>query len=174
LTNLLITGLPRSGKTTLVKKLLEEDILKNQAGGFLTEELREESERIGFIIITIPEGRTDFLAKKGYFSPFRVGRYGVNIEALERLGCESITEALHAENIIVVDEIGKMELFSKRFRDVLLEALNSPQKVLATIMERPNPFSDRIKKRSDVKIFHLSRENFWHVFKEVKKWITIP
>ncbi len=171
---MLITGLPRSGKTTLVKKLLEEDILKNRAGGFLTEELKEEGERIGFIIITIPEGRTDFLAKKGVFPPFFVGRYGVNIEALERLGCESIAEALCAKKIIIVDEIGKMELFSKQFRDVLLKALNSPQKVLATIMERPNPFSDRIKKRSDVKVFHLCRKNFWHVFEEVKKWITIP
>jgi len=171
---LLITGLPGSGKTTLVKKILAEDVLKNHAGGFLTEELREEGKRIGFIIITIPEGRTDLLAKKDLFSRFRVGTYGVNIEALERLGCESIAKASGAKKIIVVDEIGKMELFSKQFRDVLLKALDAPHKVLATIMERPNPFADCIKKRSDVKIIYLSRENFWHVYTEVKKWITIP
>lgn len=168
---MLVTGLPRSGKTTLVRRLLEQDILKNRTGGFFTEELREQGGRIGFMIRTIPEGKTAFLARKDFLSRFRVGRYGINVKAMEEVGCESIEKALQKKKIIVVDEIGKMELFSDRFRIVLLEALNSPHKVLATIMERPNPFADRIKHRTDVKLFSLNRKNFISVFEKSKEWM---
>jgi nucleoside-triphosphatase len=171
---LLITGLPRSGKTTLVRRLIERDILKNEAGGFFTEELRERGERVGFMINTIPEGKTALLARKNFPSSFRLGRYGINIKVLEELGCEAIVKALQKKKIVVVDEIGKMELFSDRFRVVLLEALNSPHKVLATIMQRPNPFADRIKTRTDVKLFSLDRQNFKNVYEKSKEWIKRP
>ena len=174
MTNLLISGLPRSGKTTLIRRLVELDILKNKAGGFFTEELRERGDRVGFMINTIPEGKTALLARKNFPSNFRLGRYGINIEALEDLGCESIAQALKKKKIVIVDEIGKMELFSDLFRRVLLEALNSPHKVLATIMERPNPFADSIKNRTDVKLFSLDRQNFKNIFEKSKEWIKGP
>lgn len=174
MTNLLITGLPRSGKTTLVRRLIELDILKYEAGGFFTEELRERGERVGFMINTIPEGKTALLARKNFLSSFRLGRYGINIKALEELGCEAIVKALQKKKIVIVDEIGTMELFSDRFRVVLLEALNSPHKVLATIMQRPNPFADRIKNRTDVKLFSLDRQNFKNVYEKSKEWIKRP
>ena len=75
--------------------------------------------------------------------------------------------------VILVDEIGKMELFSEKFKSVLLQALNSPQKVLATIIERPNEFADRIKKRQDAKLIYLERGNFDLVFSEVRDWLRI-
>jgi nucleoside-triphosphatase len=174
LTNLLISGLPRSGKTTLVRRLLEQNILKNKAGGFFTEEIRERAERVGFMIHTIPEEKRALLASKDFLSRFRVGSYGVNTNALEDLGCKSIEKSLKMKNIVIIDEIGKMELYSDRFRMVLLEALNSPHKVLATIMERPNPFTDRIKNRTDVKLFSLNRKNFASVFEKSKEWIEQP
>ncbi len=174
MTNLLITGLPRSGKTTLIQRLLELEILKNNAGGFFTEELREQGERVGFLINTIPEGRSDLLARKRFQSSFHVGRYGINIKALEDLGCESIEKALNEKKIVIIDEIGKMELLSNRFRAVLLKALDSPLKVLATIMERPNPLTDSIKLRTDAKLFSLNRKTFVSVFEKSKEWIQRP
>lgn len=140
-------------------------------GGFITEEVRFQGERIGFEILTIPEGKKGLLAQKGIPSPFRVGRYGVNIHVLEELGCQAILQAKASGNIIIVDEIGKMELFSEAFRTTLIDVLDSPQKVLATIMEHSNAFGNRIKKRPDVRLFHLERENFKVLYKEVLHWL---
>lgn len=171
MTNLLITGLPRSGKTTLIKKILAVDSIGKKASGFFTEEFRKEGKRIGFHIITVPERKKGVLSQKGLPSPYRVGRYGVSVDVLEELGCQAILQALDTKNIIIVDEIGKMELFSEKFRKVLIEALNSPKKVLATIMERPNAYADGIKKRPDVRLLSLTRENFGEVFREVLNFL---
>ena len=171
MTNLLITGFPRSGKTTLIKKIFQVNTIGKKTGGFFTEEFQKEGVRIGFNIVTVPEGRKSLLAQKGFPSPCRVGRYGVNIQMLEELGCQAILRAKATGNTIIVDEIGKMELFSEKFRTILMDALNSPQKVIATIMERPNAFADRIKKRPDVRLLFLERKNFENVFQEVLNWL---
>lgn len=171
MTNLLISGLPQSGKTTLIKKILQINSIGKIAGGFFTEEFRQKGARMGFNIVTVPEGRIGLLAEKGFHSPFRVGRYGVHLKMLEELGCQAIVQAMTKESIVTVDEIGKMELFSEKFQATLTDALNSPQKVVATIMERPNAFADRIKKRADVRLLFLERKNFDGVFKEILYWL---
>jgi nucleoside-triphosphatase len=122
-------------------------------------------------LVTIPEGRKGLLSQKGLSSPYRVGRYGVNIDVLEEIGCQAIAAGMETEDIIIVDEIGKMEIFSQNFRASLIDILDSPQKVLATIMERPNVFADSIKKRPDVRLLYLTRENFDTVFEEVLNWL---
>ena len=171
MTNLLITGSPRSGKTTLIRNLLEQDFVRNKAEGFFTEELRERGERVGFLIKTIPEGKTALLARKDFPSYFRVGRYGVNTKALDTLCCESIIKALQKRKLVIIDEIGKMELFSDQFCSALLKALDSSQKVLATIMEQQNLFADKIKNRIDVKLLYLNKGNFKSVFEKSEEWI---
>jgi nucleoside-triphosphatase len=141
-------------------------------GGFLTEEQREKKNRVGFEICTIPDGERGILAKKGLPSPFRVGAYGVCLESLEELACRSIEETLGMDKIIVIDEIGKMELFSVRFKKVLMESLSAPQPVLASILHKPNDFADKIKERADVQLLTLTRENYPLVYNEVKKWLV--
>ena len=172
--NYLITGPPRCGKTTLIMKVRQVDSLSDNISGFITEEVRESGERIGFKLISLSDKKEGFLAKKGFPSPYQVGRYGVNIKDLEDIGCLAIEEALLSGKAILIDEIGKMELFSSKFRKILLHALDSPQKVLASIMERSNDFADSIKRRSDVKLVRLHRDNFEQVFREVKDWLTLP
>lgn len=171
MTNLLITGLPRTGKTTLIKTILQSFSEEKRAGGFITEEFRKSGNRVGFLILTVPEGRKGILAQKGISSPYRVGRYGISIHALEELGCPAILRAKTSKQIVIVDEIGKMELYSEKFRTILIDVLDSPQKVLATIMERSNPFTDRIKKRPDVRLLELTRENFEDVRQEIMCWL---
>jgi nucleoside-triphosphatase len=73
----------------------------------------------------------------------------------------------------VVDEIGKMELFSEKFRTVLYQALEAPQKMLATIMETNNEFADGIKKRKDVRVMLLNRDNFDRVYAETRDWFKM-
>lgn len=171
MSNLLITGFPRSGKTTLIKKILQAGIPGMKPGGFFTEEFQKEGERIGFNIVTVQEGRKGLLAQKGFPSPYRVGRYGVNISMLEELGCRAIQRAMSTGSTIIVDEIGKMELFSRHFRTVIMDALESPLKVIATIMKRPNNFADPIKERSDVRLLYLQRKDFGTVYQEVINWL---
>ena len=170
--NYLITGPPRCGKTTLIMKIKQLAPLSARISGFITEEVRERGERIGFKLISLSEKKEGFLAKKDFPSPFRVGRYGVNIEDLDDIGCSAIEKGLQSGKVIFIDEIGKMELFSAKFRKILLDALDSPQKVLASIMERHNDFADSIKRRPDVKLIHLQRGNFEQVFRQIKDWIT--
>jgi nucleoside-triphosphatase len=73
-----------------------------------------------------------------------------------------------------VDEIGKMELFSEKFKNSLLKALDSPQKVLASIMGGRNEVADRVKSRTDVTLVCLNRDNFESVFEKVLEWLTTP
>ena len=169
--NLLITGPPRCGKTTLIKKISVHPTFSGKIGGFITEEIREKGDRVGFQIISYPEGKRGVLARKGMPSSNRLGSYGVNLQDLESIGCAAIEKALFSGHIIIVDEIGKMELFSKKFRGILTQALDSPQKVLATIMERRNEFTDRIKARKDVTILKVNRLNFETSYQDVLKWM---
>lgn len=154
--NLLVTGQPGCGKTTLIERLAAA--LGPRAGGFLTREIREGGRREGFEIVTL-DGRRGILAHTTIASSVRVGRYGVDLAELERLGVAAVREALQAGLIVVIDEIGKMELGSPAFRQAVIEALDSPLTVLATIHAHPHPFTDAIKRRHDVRLFELTRAN---------------
>jgi len=165
--NILITGNPGCGKTTLIKEILKE--LKIPARGFITEEIRKNARRTGFKIITL-DGKEGILAKEGIRSPYQVSKYGVILKYLEEIGVNEIEEGLKDDSLIVVDEIGKMELFSQKFREAILKALDSKNRILGTIMLKPNPFCDKIKARMDTKIFYLTRENFLEVKGEIAKF----
>jgi len=162
--NVFLTGPPGCGKTTLIKEILKE--LKLKAGGFFTEEIRERGIRKGFKIITL-DGKEGILAHVDIKSQLKVSKYGVNLKDLEEIGVKEIEKNLKENFLIVVDEIGKMEIFSSKFREAILKALNSKNKILGTIMLKENPFCDKIKKRKDTKVFYLTRENREKVKKEI-------
>jgi len=152
----LITGHPGVGKTTLVKRIVEK--LPFNAGGFYTEEMREGGQRVGFKIATL-DGKEGILAKVGFPSPHRVGRYGVDLQSFEAIGVEALHRAIQDCHVIVVDEIGKMELCSTAFKEALEAALQSEKPILGTILERPQPWTDRLKARSEVFLFRLTEKN---------------
>lgn len=166
--NLLITGRPGVGKTSLIKKLLSE--LRDRAGGFYTEEIREGGERKGFKITTV-DGKQGTLAHVMHKSPFKVGKYKVNLEDFEKLALPAIEKAIQEGKIIVIDEIGKMELFSERFRQTLISALDSPHLIIATIKEGPDPLTQKIKSRDDAQIFQMTLENRNQLLKSVRNYI---
>ena len=170
----MITGPPRCGKTTLILRIIQDSFLSDKVGGFITEEVREKGERIGFKIISLPDNKEGLLARKDFSSPYRVGKYGVHLEDLENTGCAAIEDAIRSEKAVIVDEIGKMELFSEKFKNSLVKALDSPLKVLASVMERKNEFANRIKRRSDVTVARLDRSNFNVVVREVQSWFKTP
>lgn len=88
---------------------------------------------------------------------------------MEEIGVKEIKEGIKNNSLIVVDEIGKMELFSRKFREIVLEALESKNKVFGTVMLKPDPFCDKIKERKDTKIFYLTKENFQKIKEEIEK-----
>jgi len=164
--NIFITGKPGVGKTTLVKELV--NLYGKIAGGFYTQEVRRNKERIGFDIISL-SGQKGILASRNYRSKFQIGKYGVNLGDLERVGLKAIDEALQNKEIVIIDEIGKMELFSQSFREKIIESLNSPKKILAVITQAKNEFVEGLKIYPNLKIFKLTKNNFESVYKEIIK-----
>ncbi len=152
--NILITGVPGVGKTTVLSRLAER--LGNSVSGFITEEVCEDAHRIGFDIVSF-DGRRGILARKGIKSPYRVGSYGVELQSFEDIALP--TFELVTDKLLIIDEIGKMELFSQRFRDAVTHALDSAQTVIAAIMRKSHPFADAIKKRPDCKLIEVTRTN---------------
>jgi nucleoside-triphosphatase len=130
------------------------------AGGFYTEEIRERGERVGFKIITL-EGQEAAFAHANFKTTERVGKYGLDLSALETVGIEALRRAVRARQVVVIDEIGPMEIRSAVFRDVVNEALDSsePSGILATITARPFPFTDAIKKRRDLALIEVRPDN---------------
>jgi nucleoside-triphosphatase len=157
--NMLLEGLPGVGKTTLLCRIAER-MASYKIGGFVTEEIRESGRRMGFRVRAF-SGETGILAHIRFGGGSRVGKYGVNVNTFESVGVRAVEKALESSEIILIDEIGKMELFSRRFRETVIRGLDSPKPVLATVMSRSHPFADDMKSRSDVRIIevtHQSRE----------------
>jgi nucleoside-triphosphatase len=164
--NYLLTGHPGVGKTTIIKKLLEK--LKLPAGGFYTEEIREDNIRKGFAVATL-SGFKGVLAHRNFKSRYKVGKYGVGVYTLNRIGVKEVQMCLMEKKIIVIDEIGKMELLSPQFQEVVEKALNADNPVLGTITLAHHPFAQKVKDREDVKIFEVTKENRDEVFKTLTK-----
>jgi len=117
----------------------------------------EQGQRVGFSLTTL-DGKRSLLAHIKIKSPYRVGRYGVDIDTFEAIGVESIRKAISTNELIIIDEIGRMELFSKKFREVVLQALKTGR-VIATIKKGRGRFIDEIKSRKDARVLEVNLEN---------------
>lgn len=170
--NILVTGVPGSGKTTLIQTVVEEleQELGLKGGGFYTREIRNKNSRTGFSLVTL-DGAERIFAHVKIASPKRVGKYGVDVNALEEKGLSAIKKAIEEREIVVIDEIGKMELYSKRFQQVVLRALNGDSVVLATIGRIDHPFVRSIKQRKDICLLEISKGNRDCVRAKVKSLI---
>lgn len=155
--NLLLTGPPRVGKTTLIVRVLE-GLPPETACGLFTHELRRDGRRVGFTVETLA-GETAVLAHVDVRSPYRVGRYRVDLAAFEATALPAIDPKRVSAPLIVIDEIGKMECFSSRFREVVVAALRSDRVVLATVALRGDRFIEDLKTRPDVYLIHVSQQN---------------
>ncbi len=146
---LLLEGRPGVGKTTVVRRLVER--LRAAAvpvAGFTTEEIREGGARAGFRIEDL-EGGGAVLAHVSLPGPPRVGRYGVDLAALEGVALPSLAHPPPG-GVLVVDELGRMELASAALREAFLVALAGPAAVVATVHVHRHPFTDALKARPDV------------------------
>lgn len=153
--NILFTGPPGCGKSTLIEKIVLRT--KRPMTGFFTCEMKERGQRVGFSIDTL-SGKQGVLAHKNMKSPFKVGKYGVNVEAIDQVAVPSMIPK-YEKMIVVIDEIGKMECFSPLFRDTVLKVLESRNPVLGSLPLKGGSFIEAVRKRKDVQLVHVSKKN---------------
>src|SRR5438876_9049192 len=154
--NLLITGPPGIGKTTVLERVIA-CLPPAAATGFLTRELRARGMRQGFVIETL-DGRSALLASVRFDAGPRVGRYRVRLAALDAVAVPALA-ARPGVRLVVVDEIGKMESLSPRFAAAVRAALDSPVPVLGTIARSGGALIAEVRRRPDVTLVDVTPEN---------------
>ncbi len=168
---LLLTGLPGVGKTTLIKQAAQA--LGARAGGFYTEEIFGPGGRKGFRLVTLPSGgREAVMAHVDIRTRNRVGRYGVDVATLDAVGVAAVREAVQAREVVVIDEIGKMELFSGEFQGAVLKAMSSPKIVVASVMHKSHVWVNALKAMPQVTVWQVTRANRDELSGRVLRWIT--
>ncbi len=153
--NILVTGPPRCGKSTLIERVVGR--IQRPMTGFFTREMRQCGKRVGFSITTL-DGKEGVLAHQETKSRFRVGKYGVNLDHIDQIAVPSMVPD-KADEIVVIDEIGKMECFSFLFRQTLLNVLDSDNSVLGSIALKGDKFIQKIRERADVFLIHITENN---------------
>lgn len=155
---ILLTGLPGCGKTTLIKRVVYG--LNIGVYGFFTGEIKEKGKRVGFEIETFsaPKKR-GVLSHVDIRSRCKVGKYGVDVEAFERIAIPELSAGMKQNGLIVIDEIGKMELFSIRFKDIIEQLFKGDSYILATIFYKPHPFCDKLKTYPGVDLITVNKDN---------------
>ncbi len=165
----LLTGSPGTGKTSLIKQALAGTDIN--VGGFYTEEIRTGGTRVGFRLVTL-SGSEVTLSHVDFNRRFRVGKYGVDVDALERVGITTLTEAARQCDLVVIDEIGRMELLSAAFRDTVNEIIRSGKTVLGTIMLQADIRVDAIKRLPQVYLVTLTRANYNQTLADIRNWLA--
>jgi len=152
---MLLKGRPGIGKTTVARRLLR---LLQEAGvpvaGFTTGELRTNRRREGFVVEAV-SGVREVLAHVDLPGPPRVGRYGVDLAALERVALPALREP-GAGGVVVVDELGRMELASAAFRAAVVELLGRDVAVVATVHQARDRFTDAVRRRPDIRVVRVT------------------
>lgn len=158
---LLLTGSPGVGKTTVLLRVVESLKTKGYSvGGMISREVRSGGARVGFEVLDLSSDRRGWLAHVNQPSGPQVGRYRVNLEDLNDIGAEAIVKAVESCDVIAIDEIGPMELFSERFREAVGKAIESGKVVVGVVhWKARDRLIEEVKKREDTEILEVTSEN---------------
>jgi nucleoside-triphosphatase len=158
---ILVTGTPGTGKTTAVMRVAEALKVRGiKIGGMTTREQREDEARVGFLIRDVSTGKLGWLANVNQPNGPRIGKYRVNLRDLEDIGVKAIRDAARTADIIIIDEIGPMELHSQAFKQAVGEAMDSGKAVVATIhYKATDAFVIAIKARPDAELIEVTLQN---------------
>jgi nucleoside-triphosphatase len=155
---ILVEGRPGSGKSTVARRLV--DLLRRSGApvaGFFTEEIREGGRRLGFSVQDV-NGNRGVLAHVDIPGPPRVSKYGVDLQAFETVAIPAL-QSVPERAVVVIDELGKMELASARFRETVADLLDRRLAVVATIHVYRHPFTDALKRRPGVEVIRVAQGN---------------
>jgi nucleoside-triphosphatase len=167
--NLLLTGRPGCGKTTVRERVVEH-LGDLRLAGFLTLELREHGQRVGFEAVGLG-GHRAILAHVRFRSPVSVGRYGVEPDRLVPLIEEDLNRAWGTVDAFLIDEIGKVECDSPQFVETMRRLLGEPIPVVATIPLRGGGFIAEVKQRNDVQVLEVTQANRQALAGEIAAWV---
>ncbi|HVH15900.1 MAG TPA: NTPase [Candidatus Angelobacter sp.] len=176
---LLLTGRPGVGKTTLVNRVYEH-YSKNgfKIEGLTTREVREGGARTGFMITDLSSGQEGWLAKKDSGTGPRVGSYVVASYDLEKIGVTALERSMSgAADLVIVDEIGPMEMTSILFRNNISKILNGNKAVVATVKfgSRYPEVENTWQKSLHWEITKENREAIYRrIIRQVDNWIRQP
>lgn len=166
---LFLTGLPRSGKSTVLMKTIE--LLKQKrikVGGFITPEVREKGIRIGFSVKDIYSGEEGILASVNQKVGPKLGKYIINLEEFEHIALNALDSALKECRVICIDEIGKMEFFSSKFKEKIFKILELDIPLIAVLHRN---FVDRFKRYG--KIIEVTSRNRDKLPEEIIKYLGL-
>jgi nucleoside-triphosphatase len=167
---ILLTGLPGCGKTTAIMKILD-NLDCRKAVGFYTQEIRENDARKGFRWTTL-DGNTGILAHVNIKGPQEVGKYGVDVATFER----SVVALLDIEQgdaeLFVIDEIGKMECFSRKFVTAVRCLFASDRSVLASVAKKGGGLISEVKGHPGTKLFNLTQQTRDRITEEILQFLS--
>ena len=156
-----ITGLPGAGKTHALRRVIEMlEQEEKTIGGMLTEPIYEDNDRQGFKVIDWMTKEEGILAHVDIDSKIIVGKYGVDIDVLEQIGVKAIIRASEEAELIIIDEVGKMEVESIRFIEAVRNAMETTKPLILTLHKKSrNPLLQDIRRRDDVRILEVTPIN---------------
>ncbi len=162
---ILITGQPSIGKTTILLRTVDALKIKGyKIGGMISREVREGGSRVGFEIVDLETEQKGWLAHVNQPAGPKISKYRVNLSDLDAIGASSILNAVADADVVVVDEIGPMELFSLAFKEAVRRAIESEKPVVGTIHYRArDPLITAIKTSEDAEILEVTQENREHL-----------
>jgi nucleoside-triphosphatase len=155
MTRILLTGPPQCGKTTVIQKVVAD--FSGQAAGFYTREVRERGRRVGFEIVTLA-GDTALLSHVDFPGPLRVGKYGVNLDNFHRVALPTL-EVTPGVELIVVDEVGKMECLSNEFIAAMERLWAAPVPLVVTVAEKGGGFIAALKAKAEATLITVTATN---------------
>ncbi len=175
---LLLTGEPGIGKTSILldtaKDLKKEGF---KVGGMISREERSGNARLGFEVRSLNSNVKGWLARTSQRTGPRIGKYRVNLNDLESIGVAAIEDALRDSDIIVIDEVGPMELSSRRFSEAVIKAAQSEKLVIAIVHQRSsNQLKSYLIERKDARLYSITADNrdrlAESIVKEALKYLT--
>ncbi len=156
-----ITGLPNSGKTYALLRVI--DMLKEEnlsIGGMMDEPLSDGRRKVGFTVKNLFTGESQIFADTETESKIMIGKIGVDLQKFEEIAIPAIKEACEKCDVIIIDEVGKIEVESQLFIDTVKEALDVNKPMILTLHKKSrNPLLQDIRRRDDVRILEVTPTN---------------
>lgn len=171
---LLLTGSPGIGKTTVLVRVVEDLKSKGYSvGGMLSREVRSRGSRVGFEVLSLTDNQHGWLARGDQNQGPQVGNYRVNLSDLDRVGVVAVAEAVDRSQVVAIDEIGPMELFSDNFKKAVAKAIHGEKLVVATVHWRQRGFLIfTLKDVQDVEWFEVTLNNREKLHEQILKEAT--
>jgi nucleoside-triphosphatase len=155
----LLEGPPKVGKTVAIRRLVE--LLREYGAtvsGFVTDEIRERDRRVGFVVRDAA-GPEAVLAHQDFQTGVQVSRFGVDVPAFERVALLALRRAQDSGGVVIIDELGRMELASAPFVEAVNTLLAGSLPVVATVHVYEHPVTDALKRRADIQRVAVTEAN---------------